>query len=65
MQQQLVQPGKWGVTNAQLIPAIKQAIQAQANGKLQAIKDTYAYQFPKAVRYLRKSERSYLQQHLT
>ncbi|BBB89685.1 hypothetical protein [Methylomusa anaerophila] len=64
LKQELVQPGKFGVSNAQLIPAMKQAIQEQSPEQLRELKATYFYIFERSIRYLRKDEREYIKMHL-
>lgn len=64
LQQVLVQPGRFGVTNAQLIPVMKQAIQAQSPEQLKELKTTYFYIFERSMKYLKKDERDYINMHL-
>jgi hypothetical protein len=60
----LVQPGKFGVTNAQLIPAMKKAIEEESIEALKQLQSTYFYIFTRAIRYLTKHERQYIAKHL-
>jgi hypothetical protein len=64
LKQELVQPGKFGVTNAQLIPVMKQAIQAESPEQLKQLKATYFYIFQRSIKYLKKNERDYIKMHL-
>lgn len=64
LKQELVQPGKFGVTNAQLIPAMKQAIQEESPEQLKQLKATYFYIFERSIKYLKKNERDYIKMHL-
>jgi len=61
---ELVQPGKFGVTNAQLIPAIKKAIAEDFGETLKQLKITYFYVFERSLRYLNKREQGYIKSHL-
>lgn len=62
--EELVQPGKFGVTNAQLIPAMKKVIIEEDIENLTLLKSTYFYIFVRSIRYLRKHERQYIVKHL-
>ena len=61
---ELVEPGKFGVTNTQLIPVIKKAIKEESIKKLTLLKSTYFYTFGKSLRYLNKREREFINKHL-
>lgn len=58
--EELVAPGRFGVTNSQLIPAIKQAIADGDMERLAMLKERYLYTFTNSLRYLKKSERQYI-----
>jgi len=60
----LVKPGRFGVTNKQMIPAMKLAIQEQSVEKLQLLRSAYLYSFDKSVRYLKKDEKQFIEQHI-
>lgn len=64
--EQLIQPGKRGITNFQMIPAIKAAIADKdyAVQKLQLLKEKYLYIFDNSVKYLKKHERDFINDHL-
>jgi len=64
LKQELVQPGRFGVTNAQLIPVMKQAIKEQSPEQLKELKTTYFYIFERSIKYLKKEERDYIKMHL-
>lgn len=61
---ELVKPGRFGVTNKQLIPAIKEAIAAGNVKRLSMLKEQYLYTFDHSQRYLKKTERQYIADHL-
>jgi len=61
---ELVEPGKFGVTNTQLIPVMKQVIAENDVEKLKQLKSTYFYIFQRSIKYLKKGEREYIDQHL-
>ena len=61
---ELVQHGKFGVTNTQMIPAIKKAITEESIENLEELKATYFYIFERSLRYLTKRERQYIVDHL-
>lgn len=63
-EEELVQPGKFGVTNTQLIPVMKQVIAEDDIQKLRQLKSTYFYIFVRSIRYLTKHEREYIHTHL-
>jgi hypothetical protein len=62
---ELVKPGRFGVTNKQMIPALKQAVAEQNTSHLLLLKKHYLYAFDKSQRYLSKKEQQYLAQHVT
>ena len=62
--EELVKPGKFGVTNKQMIPAMKKAIQDQSIEQLQLLQSSYLYSFEKSIRYLKKDEREFVQQNM-
>ncbi len=57
---ELVKPGRFGVTNKQMIPALKQAIAANDVKQLVQLKAQYLYAFSKSLRYLSKKENEYV-----
>ncbi|OBZ14629.1 hypothetical protein A8L34_11955 [Bacillus sp. FJAT-27264] len=60
----IVKPGKFGVTNSQMIPAIKQVIADSSVEKLRMLRSMYLYSFENSLRYLKKSEREFIQNNL-
>jgi len=62
--EELVKPGKFGVSNTQLIPAIKQAIEEDSIEMLKQLQSTYFYIFVRSMRYLKKKEQEYINVHL-
>ena len=64
LKQPLVQPGKFGVTNAQMIPAIQKAIAQESIETLTELKATYFYIFERSIKYLRKKEQEYINNHV-
>ncbi|CAH1056828.1 hypothetical protein [Paenibacillus pseudetheri] len=60
----IVKPGKFGVTNSQMIPAIKQVIADGSVEKLRMLRSMYLYSFENSLRYLKKSEREFIQNNL-
>ncbi|MEK3660259.1 hypothetical protein NSQ29_11890 [Paenibacillus sp. FSL F4-0236] len=60
----IVKPGKFGVTNSQMIPAIKQTIMDGSVEKLRMLRSMYLYSFENSLRYLKKSEREFIQNNL-
>ncbi|KZS43953.1 hypothetical protein AWU65_28160 [Paenibacillus glucanolyticus] len=60
----IVKPGKFGVTNNQMIPAIKQVIAEGSVEKLRMLRSIYLYSFENSLRYLKKSEREFIQKSL-
>ncbi|GIP25796.1 hypothetical protein J23TS9_09260 [Paenibacillus sp. J23TS9] len=60
----IVKPGKFGVTNSQMIPAIKQVIADGSVEKLRMLRSMYLYSFENTLRYLKKSEREFIQNNL-
>lgn len=61
---ELVEPGRFGVTNKQLIPEIKEAITAGDVKRLIMLKEQYLYTFANSQRYLKKTERQFIADHL-
>lgn len=61
---EMVTPGRFGVTNKQLIPAIKEAIAAGDAERLSLLRERYLYTFANSQRYLKKTEREYIAIHL-
>ncbi|MGM1044948.1 MAG: hypothetical protein ACQEXX_02245 [Bacillota bacterium] len=47
----IVKPGKFGVTNSQMIPAIKQVIADGLIEKLRKLRSMYLYSFENSLRY--------------
>lgn len=62
---ELVQPGKFGVTNTQLIPIMKKAIEEESIEMLKQLQSTYFYIFARSMRYLKKNEQQYINEHLS
>lgn len=62
--EELVKPGKFGVTNKQMIPAMKKAVQDESAEQLQLLRASYLYAFDKSIRYLKKDEREFVQQNM-
>ncbi|MGW8923909.1 hypothetical protein [Paenibacillus lautus] len=60
----IVKPGKFGVTNSQMIPSIKQVIADGSVEKLRMLRSIYLYSFENSLRYLKKSEREFIQNNL-
>lgn len=60
----IVKSGKFGVTNSQMIPAIKQVIADGSVEKLRMLRSMYLYSFKNSLRYLKKSEREFIQNNL-
>lgn len=56
----IIEPGRYGVSNSQMIPALKKAIAEQSLEKLTLLKKTYFYTFDKSLRYLKKAEREFI-----
>ncbi len=61
---ELVEPGKFGVSNTQLIPAMKKAITEEDIENLTLLKSTYFYIFVRSMKYLKKKEQEYINTHL-
>ena len=59
----IIEQGRYGVSNSQMIPAIKKAIAEESIEKLVLLKKTYFYTFDKSIRYLKKSEREFINTH--
>lgn len=62
--EELVKPGKFGVSNTQLIPAMKKAIEEDSIEMLKQLQSTYFYIFIRSMKYLNKREREYISNHL-
>jgi hypothetical protein len=60
----IIEPGPYGVSNTQMIPAMKKAIQEESLEKLRLLQKIYFYTFHKSIRYLNKREREYINNHL-
>ncbi|CAM4454502.1 hypothetical protein PATY110618_17290 [Paenibacillus typhae] len=60
----IVKPGKFGVTNSQMIPAIKQVIADGSVEKLRMLRLMYLYSFENSLKYLKKAEREFIQNSL-
>jgi hypothetical protein len=58
---ELVKPGKKGVTNAQMIPALREAIIADDKEKLALIKATFPQVYDSSVKYLNKADKAKLE----
>lgn len=59
----IIEPGRYGVSNSQMIPALKKAITEQSIKKLALLKKTYFYTFDKSIRYLKKAEREFIEKN--
>ncbi|BBB92280.1 hypothetical protein MAMMFC1_02965 [Methylomusa anaerophila] len=59
----IIEPGRYGVSNSQMIPALKKAITEQSIEKLALLKKTYFYTFDKSIRYLKKAEREFIEKN--
>jgi hypothetical protein len=59
----IIEQGRYGVSNSQMIPAIKKAIAEASIEKLVLLKKTYFYTFDKSIRYLKKAEREFINTH--
>ena len=55
----IVEPGPYGVSNTQMIPAMKKAITEESIETLIQLKSTYFYIFARSIRYLKKGKRVY------
>lgn len=60
----IIEQGRYGVSNSQMIPALKKAIAEESIEKLILLKKTYYYTYEKSVRYLKKKEREYIATNL-
>lgn len=60
----IIEQGRYGVSNSQMIPALKKAIAEESIEKLILLKRTYFYTYEKSVRYLKKKEREYIATNL-
>jgi len=56
----LIDPGRYGVCNSQMVPALKKAIAEQSVAKIALLKKSYLYTYNKSIRYLKKAEREFL-----
>jgi hypothetical protein len=56
----IIEPGRYGVSNSQMIPALKKAIAEKSIEKLSLLKKSYLYTYGKSIRYLKKSEREFI-----
>ena len=56
----IIKPGRYGVTNSQMIAALKKVIAEKSVEKLALLKQTYFYAYDKSIRYLKKSEREFI-----
>lgn len=56
----IIEPGRYGVSNSQMIPALKKAIAEQSLEKLALLKKTYFYTYGNSIRYLKKAEREFI-----
>lgn len=63
--EEFVQPGRFGVTNKQMIPAIKKAIAEGNIEQLMLLEKHYLYTFEKSLRYLNKAEKKYITEQLS
>lgn len=63
--EELVQHGRFGVTNKQMIPAMKEAIADENVEKLLLLKKYYFYSFTNSLQYLNKQEVEFIKQHLS
>ena len=59
----IIQPGVFGVSNAQMIPAIRAAVEEGSVEKLKLLKKVYYYTFDRSLRYLRKKDKAFLKEH--
>ena len=56
----IIEPGRYGVSNSQMIPALKIAIAEKTLEKLALLKTSYLYTYSKSIRYLKKAEREFI-----
>jgi hypothetical protein len=56
----IIEPGRYGISNSQMIPALKKAIAEKSLEKLALLKKSYLYTYNKSIRYLKKSEREFI-----
>lgn len=56
----IIEEGKRGVTNFQMIPAMKKAITEESVEKLSLLRTHYLYVFDHSIRYLKKGERHFI-----
>jgi hypothetical protein len=56
----LITPGKRGVTNFQMIPAIQRAVEANSVEQLILLRQHYPQIFENSLRYLKKRQREYV-----
>jgi len=64
--EELIQPGKRGITNFQMIPAIKAAMADKdcAIQKLKLLRQNYLYVYDNSIKYLKKHEREFINDHM-
>lgn len=60
----LILPGKKGVTNFQMIPAIHKAYETQSVKQMQLLKTHYPSVFEGSIRYIKKKEREYIEANM-
>ena len=58
--EEIIENGRYGVTNSQMIPALKKAIAEKSVEKVALLKKAYLYPYNKSVRYLKKAEREFI-----
>jgi hypothetical protein len=58
---EIIKPGKKGVTNAQMIPALRESIDAGDTDKLALIKQTFPQVYESSVKYLSKDHKAKLE----
>ncbi|MEN6411943.1 MAG: hypothetical protein ABFC84_04135 [Veillonellales bacterium] len=56
----IIEPGRYGISNSQMIPAMKKAIAEGSIEKLALLKNSYLYTFDRSIRYLKKTEREFI-----
>lgn len=62
--EKLITPGKRGVTNFQMIPAIKKAIAAVSIEDLKLLRKHYFYIFESSIRYLGKKQKAFIEANM-
>jgi|GEM_PF-1320857 len=60
----IIEKGRYGVSNKQMIPAMKKAIAENSMKKIQLLESTYLAVFNGSIRYLKKDERKFIQDNL-